>query len=78
MRNETEFRYTGQVGKVRPEPSRQAEAEAWARYVHFTENKRGESQEIWTHVTCGEVFFMTRETQTMRVIATVALRKELQ
>jgi heterotetrameric sarcosine oxidase delta subunit len=77
-RNETEFRYTGQVGKLRPEPANQIEEGEWAKYVHFTENVRGPSREIWTHMTCGEVFFMTRDSQTMRVLATEALRRDTQ
>jgi len=75
-RGETEFRFTGEAGKVRPQPAAEVTADDWARYAYFTRNPRGRAREIWTHLVCGELFFMNRDTQSMAVLSTEPIRKE--
>ena len=35
---------------------------AWADYLWFNANLKGQSREIWLHLTCMEMFVMTRDT----------------
>jgi heterotetrameric sarcosine oxidase delta subunit len=72
-RNEGEFFYAVEAGKIRPDPARQASAEQWAGYLYFQENLKGLSREIWLHFICGEYFEVTRDTVTHEVVATVNL-----
>ena len=39
-------------------------------------NDKGQVVEIWTHATCGEMFEMTRDTRTMKVLGVTCLRRE--
>ena len=72
-RNETEFHFVSEAGKVRPEPAREVTPELWASYLHTKNNPRGASREIWRHLGCGELFAMRRDTVSMAVIAVVPL-----
>ncbi len=75
-RDETEFAFGAEAGKTRPEPAAEIPAETWARYLHYADNPRGATREIWQHVTCGEFFLMERDTVSHAVAATVDLRGE--
>lgn len=63
-RPEYEFHFGGDLGNLRPEGS-DVSAESWAQYLHFRNNPKGTAQEIWRHMTCGEIFAMRRDTITM-------------
>lgn len=72
-RDETEFHFGGEAGKVRPEPAASVSAEDWGHYLHAASNSRGFSREIWVHQTCGEFFLMERDTVTHAVKGSQAL-----
>jgi sarcosine oxidase subunit delta len=74
-RDETEFRYVGEAGKVRPAGAAAPGAD-WSRYLYFQRNPKGRAAEIWTHMTCGEMFRMERDNVTHVVTASASLRKE--
>ena len=62
-RDEVEFFFGGDAGKVRP--SRDASAEEWARYRYMKKNPKGEARELWVHSGgCGRFFLMERDTVT--------------
>lgn len=64
-RPEYEFHFGGDLGNHRPEGGPDVPAQVWAEYLHFRNNPRGMTQEIWVHLTCGELFAMRRDTLTM-------------
>lgn len=66
-RDETEFFFAAEAGKVRPEPAESVSAERWASYLYMNSNPKGISREIWVHLTCGEFFLMERDTLTHAV-----------
>lgn len=74
-RDETEFLFGGEAGKVRPEPAPDISAEDWSSFLHRVKNPRGDTREIWVHQTCGEFFLMERNTVDHTVAATHSLRK---
>lgn len=63
QRPETEFHFGGEAGNDRPDG--EVPAQVWADYLHYRQNPKGTAREIWIHLTCGEVFAMTRDTVTM-------------
>jgi sarcosine oxidase subunit delta len=73
-RDETEFHFAAEAGKVRPEPAAEVTAEVWSHYLHLNRNPRGATREIWVHQTCGEFFLMERDTVTHVVAGATALR----
>ncbi len=73
-RDETEFHFVAEAGQVRPAPAHEVSAEAWAAYLHFTDNSRGTAREVWRHLACGELFVMQRDSVSMEVIAVESLR----
>ncbi|PZO81771.1 MAG: sarcosine oxidase subunit delta [Mesorhizobium amorphae] len=74
-RDETEFTFGGEAGKVRPEPAADVSAETWSAFLHRHPNPRGASREIWVHNTCGEFFLLERDTVSHAVFASHSLRK---
>jgi sarcosine oxidase subunit delta len=60
-RDEIEFHYVGEP-KVRPEPAASVGDSAWADYLWFNANRKGVAREVWLHLTCMEMFVMTRDT----------------
>ena len=48
--------------------------DAWAEYLYFNANPKGASREIWLHLTCMEMFAMTRDTATNAVIGSEPMR----
>lgn len=64
-RPETEFHFGGDLGNLRPDGDA-VSAEVWSNYLYFRNNPKGHAQEIWLHVTCGEIFAMARDTVTMQ------------
>ena len=79
LRNETEFHFAAEAGKVRPDTTTtQISDEDWARYLYAQKNTRGEVREIWMHLTCGELFMLERDSVSMDVIGSTALRENLE
>jgi len=73
-RDETEFHCVGEP-KARPEPAGSAGDAEWADYLWFNNNEKGLAREIWLHLTCTEMFAMTRDTATNAVIDSEALTR---
>ena len=73
-RDETEFHFGGEAGKVRPEPAADVDAAGWSNYLYVNANPKGPAREIWVHLTCGEFFAMERDTVTHAVIGSKSLR----
>jgi sarcosine oxidase subunit delta len=69
QRDEIEFFYAAEAGKLRPAPAAQASPEQWAGSLYFQNNPKGPSREVWVHLTCGEYFTLTRDTITNAVVA---------
>ena len=72
-RSESEFLFGGDAGNDRPEGFREVPDAAWASYLHDRNNRRGAANEIWMHMTCGELFRMERDTVHHRVSGSFAL-----
>lgn len=65
-RDETEFLYGGDAGRVRP--PRTASDEEWARYRYFRKNVKGAARELWLHRSgCGRWLVLERDTVTHAV-----------
>lgn len=75
-RDEAEFLYLGELGKVRPDTSKPISEADWAKYVHAKRNDMGVAREIWMHLPCSEAFAMERDSTTMAVLKKIVLRKE--
>jgi sarcosine oxidase, subunit delta len=75
-RPETEFHFAGDLGNLRPEGFLEVSPETWSSYLFDHNNPRGESREIWKHLTCMEVFTMTRDTLSHIVNSSTALLPE--
>ncbi len=74
LRDEREFHLLGEAGKVRPDTTGPVTDADWSAYLFAKSNPKGASREVWMHVTCREVFVMERDTATMEVLSTTALR----
>jgi len=61
-RIESEFHFGGDAGNHRPEGFRTVPDTEWAAYLYDRHNVRGATNEIWMHMTCGEIFRMERDT----------------
>jgi len=72
-RDETEFHFAAEAGKVRPEPAETVTDEAWADHLYMNDAPKGRAREVWVHLTCGEFFVMERDTLTREVISSTAL-----
>ena len=66
-RDESEFLYVGEP-MPRPEPADAVSDAEWAEYLWLNANPKGEAREIWLHLTCMEMFAMTRDTATNAVV----------
>lgn len=64
-RPEYEFHFGGDLGNARPEGFDAVPDQLWADYLWFRNNPKGMAREVWMHLTCGEMFAMTRDTVTM-------------
>jgi sarcosine oxidase subunit delta len=70
-RDEIEFHYVGEP-KARPEPTGAVSDAEWAEYLWFNDNPKGHAREIWLHLTCVEMFAMTRDTAVNAAVASEA------
>ena len=75
-RDEREFLFIAEAGKERPDTTQKISDEDWARYLHSILNDKGAVREVWMHLTCGELFILERDSVTMEVIGSIALRKD--
>lgn len=75
LRSENEFHFGGDFGNQRPEGQAVTAAE-WSSYLHLRNNPKGGADEVWIHLTCGELFRMERDTVTHTVSASYALSAE--
>jgi heterotetrameric sarcosine oxidase delta subunit len=73
-RNETEFHFAGELGKVRPDTTQDVTSGDWASYLYAQRNEKGAVREVWMHLTCSELFVMERDSVTMDVLGSRALR----
>jgi len=65
-RDETEFRYGGEAGRVRPAGS---ESSDWARYLYWRGNLPGTYIELWLHVSgCRRSLQVVRDTRTNLIV----------
>lgn len=76
LRSESEFHFGGDAGNDRPSGFRDVTDAEWSGYLHMRNNPRGRSNEIWMHLTCGEVFRMERDTVDHNVFGAYALTGE--
>lgn len=74
-RDEREFHFVAEAGKTRPDTQQEVTARDWGQYLHDVRNEKGRVREIWMHTTCAELFVMERDSVTMDVLASAALRK---
>ncbi|VDC27533.1 sarcosine oxidase subunit delta [Pseudogemmobacter humi] len=72
-RPEYEFHFGGDLGNHRPEGFDAVPDQKWADYLYFRNNPKGMAREVWMHLTCGEMFSMTRDTVTMEAAPGEAL-----
>lgn len=75
-RDEREFHFLAEAGKTRPDTRAEISDADWATYLHARTNPKGSSREVWMHLPCREVFVMERDTLTMDVLGTAALRED--
>ena len=73
-RDETEFTYVGEP-KARPEPAGEVSHAAWADYLYVNANPKGETREVWLHLTCMDMFVMTRDTASNAVLGSEPARR---
>jgi len=74
LRNETEFHFAAEAGKLRPDTTVDVSDAEWATYLYTQKNEKGSVQEVWMHLTCSELFILERNSVTMEVIGSTALR----
>jgi heterotetrameric sarcosine oxidase delta subunit len=77
-RNETEFHFAGELGKVRPDTTADVTARDWASYLYAQRNEKGPVREVWMHLTCSELFVMERDSVTMTVLGSRSLREAVE
>ncbi len=74
-RDEREFHFMGEAGKTRPDTTGAVSAVDWAAYLYEQRNDKGRVREVWMHLPCREVFAMERDSVSMEVLGSTALRK---
>jgi len=74
-RDEREFHFAAEAGKTRPDTTETIDADTWAQYLYHQNNEKGVVTEVWMHKTCREVFLLKRNSVSMDVVDSIALRK---
>lgn len=74
-RDETEFHFGAEADKSRPEPAQDVSGARWVSYLYETRNPKGESREIWIHLTCGEFFILHRDTVSHAVLGSESISR---
>ena len=73
-RDETEFHYGGEAHVPYPPDPAALDDAAWAGYVFFRANPKGDHAERWCHsFGCGQWFNVLRNTVTHEILATYAM-----
>lgn len=73
-RSEIEFRFGGESHIQRPGPHGAVVDEAWADYLFYRQNPKGELRERWLHFAgCGRWFNIVRDTVSHRILAVYAM-----
>ena len=75
-RDEREFHFAGEAGKMRPDTTADVSAEDWGTYLHMHRNEKGRVREVWVHKPCAEMFILERDSLTMAVLDAETLRQE--
>lgn len=73
-RDEREFHFVAEAGKVRPDTTKEISDADWAAYLHSHRNEKGAVREVWMHTPCAELFILERDSVTMAVHQSVAIR----
>lgn len=76
LRDEREFHFAGEAGKVRPDTTQDVSDHEWSDYLYAQTNAAGAVREIWVHLPCQEYFIMDRNSVTMEVTGHTQLRKD--
>ncbi|VWC51066.1 sarcosine oxidase subunit delta [Burkholderia lata] len=77
-RAEIEFRCGGEGHITRPGPHDAVSDEAWADYLFYRANPKGEHRERWLHSAgCGRWFNLARDTVTHRIAAVYPMGQTL-
>ena len=67
LRDETEFRFGGEAGRVR---SSGQELNEWVRYLYWRRNLAGPQRELWLHSSgCRRWLVVQRDTRTHMIIS---------
>ena len=74
-RNETEFHFAGELGNVRPDTTGDISAAEWSTYLFTQRNEKGAVHEVWMHTPCAELFVLERDSVSMEVTGSRALRE---
>lgn len=75
-RDETEFSFAGESGKLRPAIGDEISAQDWSRFLNQNGNPRGRTSEIWVHRTCGDFFLLERDATSHEVLSSHSLRMD--
>lgn len=78
-RDEREFHFAGESGKVRPDTARSEgaidiSAKGWSDYLYTQRNDHGYVREVWMHLPCQELFLLERHSITMDVVGATSFR----
>jgi sarcosine oxidase subunit delta len=77
-RAEPEFRCGGETHIQRPGPHGAVNDEAWADYLFYRQNPKGEHRERWVHSAgCRQWFNVARDTVTHRIVAVYRMGETL-
>ena len=69
-RAQTEFAFGRQTAIARPQPAEAVDDRAWAEYLFFRDNPKGDHYERWCHrLGCGLWFNVLRDTLTHEIRA---------
>jgi sarcosine oxidase subunit delta len=73
-RDEPEFRWGGEVPRVRPGPPETVSDAAWAEYLFMRDNLKDFVRERWQHeLGCRQWFIVERSTVTHEIRSTAKL-----
>lgn len=77
-RAEVEFRCGGETHIERPGPHAEVHDEAWADYLFYRQNPKGEHRERWVHSAgCRRWFNVARDTVTHDIVAIYPMGESL-
>lgn len=68
QRDQTEFRFGGELRPARPANPESVSDDEWAEYLFYRNNIKGVHDERWLHRHgCGQWFIVTRSTVTHEI-----------